>query len=91
MPQDYPGIAPAPLTKEPLGTQGELTPGPDELDPSIPEHHDELVTRGYLDADGDAVDDVDDVQGFEGFDDAPAPDIDPWDPDQPLLPELPQF
>lgn len=91
MPGNYPGIAPAPLTKEPLGTQGEMTPGPDELDPSIPEQFDELVRRGYMDADGDVVDDVDDVRGFDGFEDSPAPTVDPFDPDQPLLPELPRF
>jgi hypothetical protein len=46
-----PGIAPAPLTKEPLGTEGEMTPGPDSLNPNIPEDKDELVNRGYFEAD----------------------------------------
>jgi len=88
---NYPGIAPAPLTKEPLGTQGELTPGPDELDPSVPEHYAELVERGYMDAEDHTVDELGEVRGFAGFDDNDQPVIDPWDPDTRLLPELPQF
>lgn len=45
---DYPGVAPVKLTQEPLGTQGELTAGPNDLDPSIPEERDELVSRGFM-------------------------------------------
>lgn len=45
---NYPGIAPVKLTRDPLGTQGELTPGPDELDPSVPEQRAELVDRGFM-------------------------------------------
>jgi len=33
MHQATPGITPAKLTKDPLGTEGEMTPGPDDYNP----------------------------------------------------------
>lgn len=94
MPGNFPGIAPAPLTTEPLGTQGELTAGPDELDPSNPDDERELIERGYLEP---VEESVETVEGFDSFAEAPAPDFDPFrsdiDPefrgsDAPELPPL---
>jgi hypothetical protein len=42
-----PGVTPPPLTRHPLGTRGELTPGPDDLDPDVPEERRELERLGY--------------------------------------------
>lgn len=43
------------LTPHPLGTEGELTPGPDDLRPSVPRERRALAARGFIDdrADGD--------------------------------------
>ena len=43
-----PGVPKPPLTKEPLGTSGELSPGPDHLRPEVPEERAELERQGYL-------------------------------------------
>lgn len=43
-----PGTSKPPLTKDPIGTSGELSPGPDHLRPEVPEERDELVRMGYL-------------------------------------------
>lgn len=55
-----PGVCTPPLTKEPLGTSGELSAGPDHLRPEVPEERAELERMGYL-APRDAPDDVQDV------------------------------
>lgn len=45
-----PGVPNDPvLTPEPLGTQGQVTPGPDHLDPERPQDRRELIEMGYLD------------------------------------------
>lgn len=88
MPDGYPGIAPAPLTKESLGTQGEMTPGPDNLDPSYPEDKRELVRRGYFTVEEDEVNKV------GGASDAEMPSESLFDPfsggggDGPRMPPL---
>jgi len=46
-----PGIAPVRLSPEPLGTEGEMTPGPDSLSPAVPDERAALGDQGYLDDD----------------------------------------
>lgn len=55
-----PGIAKPPLTPEPMGTSGELSPGPDHLRPEIPEEREELERMGYLPPKDEAVDEISD-------------------------------
>jgi len=43
-----PGTRGPKLTRDPLGTEGELTAGPDELRPSVPAERRELEDMGYL-------------------------------------------
>lgn len=55
-----PGVLAPKLTRDPLGTSGELSPGPDHLRPEIPQERRELERRGYLPepaARGDSLDD----------------------------------
>jgi len=63
-----PGVTPVKLSREPLGTPGELTPGPDNLNPEIPEHRRELESRGYLDSPNE--EDVDELEDFGIGDDS---------------------
>jgi hypothetical protein len=88
---DWPGVAPIKLTKEPLGTEGELTPGPDELNPAIPEQRDELVRRGYLSIERDEIGTVGGVTDAEiATDPFYSPPGDPFDePPKLANPELP--
>lgn len=43
-----PGISKPPLTPDPMGTSGELSPGPDHLRPEVPEEREQLIEMGYL-------------------------------------------
>lgn len=55
-----PGIIEPHLTPEPLGTSGELSPGPDDLRPEIPAERAELERRGYLPKPADRGEEIDD-------------------------------
>jgi len=61
MPDWLPGVKPIRMSNEPLGTRGELTVGPDNLDPEIPEQRKELEERGYLNP--EVEDDPEDLPG----------------------------
>ncbi|WP_136689983.1 hypothetical protein [Halorhabdus amylolytica] len=61
----WPGVRGPNLSKEPLGTAGELTPGPDHLDPDKPRDREELQRLGfeivdYDESDSDRLEGVDD-------------------------------
>jgi hypothetical protein len=47
-PGSTPGTRGPKLTRDPLGTEGELTAGPDELRPSVPQERRELEDMGFL-------------------------------------------
>lgn len=60
-----PGIPTPPLTREPMGTSGELSAGPDHLRPEVPEERAELERMGYL----PKREDVDELSDFGVMDD----------------------
>lgn len=61
----WPGVRSPNLSKDPLGLAGELTVGPDDLDPDNPRDREELKAMGY-----DIVDyDDQDSDQMEGVDD----------------------
>lgn len=68
-----PGIMASPLTREPIGTSGELSPGPDELRPEIPKERRELERMGYLPGEDVEEEDVDELEDFRVMDDSRSP------------------
>jgi len=61
----WPGVRSPNLSRDPLGTAGELTIGPDELDPDKPRDREELQRQGF-----EVVDyDESDADQLEGVDD----------------------
>lgn len=68
-----PGVPDSPvLTPEPLGTTGQLSPGPDHLRPEVPEERRELKRMGYLP--DDKPDEIEDMGVMD--DRRPAPGLD---------------
>lgn len=55
-----PGVPHVPLTREPIGTSGELSPGPDDLRPEIPQEREELERMGYV----QSRENVDELEDF---------------------------
>ena len=58
----WPGVRSPNLSRDPLGTAGELTPGPDDLDPDKRRDREQLEAMGFeiVDHDETHSDDIDD-------------------------------
>jgi hypothetical protein len=69
---DRPGLQPgetAPrLTPHPLGSEGQLSPGPDDLRPSVPRERRQLERDGWLEPESDPDEDVDSLVETVGVD-----------------------
>lgn len=78
----YAGMAPIRLTPDPLGDEGQMSDGPDHLNPAVPEQREELIERGYLGADPDP-----EIVGDEIGDDDSDPLFDPFGGREPLWPD----